>query len=216
MQIQEALRLYTEDKQPLGRINEKQYCNIEKINFRGKEVFPWVERVSCFVICRKDKSVAIQRKGKKESIFKELSLCSGYVRDGEINRMAMVRKLYDEMGFNNFSIRDLVDTLEFCGKVKMDFTKSNSEQNSNLRAFTSFYAIVVDEKSKIFTRGDSNIQIAWANYREVKKAIRASMFECAYTKENSKSFEKTFENIDKIVEGKDFNMSLNEYEREWL
>lgn len=216
MQIQEALRLYTEDKQPLGKINEKYYNNIQKLNSKDGEILPWVENVTCFIINKQDKTVVIQKKYKTESDSKEFTLCSGYVRDGEINRMAMIRKLHDEMGMYAFSRRDLADALRFCGKVKMDFTKGNNKQKKNVRCFTTFYVIDIDDQNKVFVNKDSDFQIAWANYYEVKRAIRASMFGFIYTRENSESFEKVFKNIDKIIEGKDYNISAEEYEREWL
>lgn len=217
MQIQETLRVYTEDKQLIGKMLKEEYHNIEKVKYKGKEVEPWVECVTCFIICKNDKTIAIQKRAETELDPGELDIVSGHVRDGEINRTAMMREMKEEMGMKDFSRMDLARDLIYCGSVKMDFSKSNKHnKNKNLRCFATVYAFVVDDKSRVFVNEDAVAQMAWANYYDVKKAIRASMFRFPYTDENSEVYEKIFKNIDQIVEGKEFCMSASEYEQEWL
>lgn len=211
MQTQNNLRLYTEDKKPLGKVRESQIDKIATWKMKDKEILPWLEYVTCFIICKQDKTVAIQKNWDSIGI----TLCSGYVKDGEINRIAMIRKLHDELGMYEFSDKELADNLLFCGKVKMDFTDNNVTKG-NLRYFTTVYAIDIDDKSQVKPNENSVIRIAWADYDEIKRAIRASMLGFVYNEENSEVFEKIFNNIDKIVAGKKLNISAEDYERDWL
>lgn len=216
MQKQETLKIYTEDKAYIGHIKREDYHKVRKVDVNGKSVSPWVECVTCFVLDRKDKSVAIQKRAKTEINPGELDLVSGFVKEGEISRTAMIGELQEEMKMSGFSRMDLARELIYCGNVKLDFSKNNNPNNrNNLKCFTSIYAIEVESKKQVCANENSVDKIGWADYEEVKKAIRASIFRFPYTQENSETFEKIFKNVDKVMEGKNLGMSLSEYEREW-
>ena len=122
---EEKLIIYTEDKRKLGIMKKNNYRKLtgKLLAKNGEEVEPWVECVTCFVIDKKSKKVALQLRGLNEIDPGELDLCSGHVRAGELTRMAMVRELKEEMSLEELSKKQIADELVLCGRVKMDFTK---------------------------------------------------------------------------------------------
>ena len=201
---EEKLIIYTEDKRKLGIMKKNNYKKLTgKLVFKsGEEVEPWVECVTCFVIDKKSKKVAVQLRGLNEIDPGELDLCSGHVRAGELTRMAMVRELKEEMSLESMSQKQIADELIFCGKVKMDFTKGKKNKGKNLRCFATAYALEVDDKDIVKPNDEAVLKIAWTDFEKMKNDIRNSNYRFPFTNETAKDYEMIFSNVDKVLQGR--------------
>ncbi len=209
----EQIIIYTEEKEPIGIISKDLYPRINTLSFKGREVHPWIECVTCFIVDPKDGKIAVELRGKDEIDAGMLDIVSGHVRYGEISRTTMAREMQEEVGMNGYTRPKILDKLIFLGKVKADFAKY-SDNKINLRCFSTAYAFLIDDKEKIMANESAVAKLAWVDKEAVKNAIRTSMFRFPYTEENRDTFEKIFENLDKAIIGKNF-IGVEEYLREW-
>lgn len=209
----EKLIVYNENKQPIAFISKERLHDLAKIKLK-EGITPWIECVICFVVDPKDKKVAVQVKKDYEKGLGKLDICSGMVKDGEINKTAMMRGLQEEMQMNGYQNIQIANKLAFLGNLKSQFSKKENSEESNLHCFTSVYAFLVDDKKRINPNEESIQKIKWVNLEDVKNAIRTSMFRFAYTEDNKEVFEKIFENLDSVIENKK-SMGHEEYLRDW-
>lgn len=209
----EKLIVYNENKQPIAFISKERLHDLTKIKLK-EGITPWIECVICFVVDPKDKKIAVQVRKDYEKGLGKLDTCSGIVKDGEINKTAMMRGLREEMQMNGYQNIQIANKLAFLGNLKSQFSKKENSDESNLHCFTSVYAFLVDDKKNINPNEESIKKIKWVNLEDVKNAIRTSMFRFAYTEDNKEVFEKIFENLDSIIENKK-SMGHEEYLRDW-
>lgn len=209
----EKLIVYNENKQPIAFISKERLHDLAKIKLK-EGINPWIECVICFVVDPKDKKVAVQVRKDYEKGLGKLDICSGMVKDGEINKTAMMRGLQEEMQMNGYQNIQIANKLAFLGNLKSQFSKKENSEESNLHCFTSVYAFLVDDKKRINPNEESIQKIKWVNLEDVKNAIRTSMFRFAYTEDNKEVFEKIFENLDSVIENKK-SMGHEEYLRDW-
>ncbi len=200
--IEEKLVIYTEDKKKLGIMKKNNYKKLTgKLVARdGKEIEPWVECVTCFIIDKKSKKVAIQLRGLNEIDPGELDLCSGHVRAGEVPRVAMVRELKEEMSFTGKTEEQLGEELIYCGKVKMDFAKK--QKRNNLRCFATVYAILVEDKNIVKPSDPAVLKVAWTDFERLKEDIRNSNYRFPFTDETAQDYDRIFSNVEKVLQGK--------------
>lgn len=198
----EELIIYTEDKKALGTLSKGTYDKIKEITIGGNKIVPWVECVTCFIIDKKTKEVAIQLRGMDEIDPGEFDLCSGHVSAGEINKIAMIREIKEEMLMEGYDNDRLARDFVFCGKVKMDFSKAKSRKGKKIRCFTTAYAIVIDDKDVVSPNQKAVLKVGWMNFDRLKDEIRNSNFRFPYTVENCNQYERVFENVEKVIRRK--------------
>ena len=201
---EEELVIYTEDKRKLGIMKKNNYKRLtgKLVDGNGKEIEPWVECVTCFVIDKKSKEVAVELRGLSEIDPGELDLCSGHVRAGEIPKIAMIRELKEEMGLENMSNESIANELILCGKVKMDFTKAKKNSSKNLRCFATAYAIQIDDRNIVKPNDPAVLKIAWSDFERMKDDIRNSRYRFPFTAETAKDYENIFDNVDRVLQGR--------------
>ncbi len=208
----EKIILYTEEKEPIGIISKGLYGRINTLSYNGRKVHPWIECVTCFIVDPSDGKIAVELRGKDEIDAGMLDTVSGHVRYGEISKTTMAREMHEEVGMFGYTNSEIVDKLNFLGRVKVDFSKKHEKMN--LRCFATVYAFLVDSKESIMANESAVANLAWVDKEDVKNAIRASMFRFPYTEENKDIYERIFENLDKAIIG-EHAISVEEYLRDW-
>lgn len=204
-QFEEELIVYTKDRKVIGRVKKANYSRLKgkKLCIDGKEVEPWVDCVTCFIIDKKTNDVAVQLRGLDEIDPGELDLCSGHVRAGEVPRLTMARELQEEMKMEGYTKEALSENLKFCGKVNMDFTQGENKKGKSLRCFASCYALMVEDKECVKANEAAVMRVGWMNFEKIKNQMRNSGFRFPYTEENSENYERIFDNVSKVIEGKE-------------
>lgn len=197
----EQLIMYTEEMEPIGLINRQFYKKINTVHFNNREVRPWLEGITCFVIDTSDGKIAVERRGKNETNPGMLDAISGHVRPGEITRVTAAREMREEATMQGYNKIEIAENLVFLGKLKADFEKAEKTKDSNMRYFLTFYAFLVDNKEGIKSNEEAVENLKWIDKEDVKNAIRTSMFRFPYTDETKEDFEKIFENLDKAIRG---------------
>lgn len=208
----EKIVIYTEEKEPIGIIGKGLYGKMNTLSFKGREVHPWIECVTCFIIDPLDEKIAVELRGKDEIDAGMLDTVSGHVRYGEISRTTMAREMCEEVGMLGYTNSEIIEKLNFIGRVKVDFSKEDKKMN--MRCFAKVYAFLIDSKESLKANESAVAKLAWVDKEDVKSAIRASMFRFPYTEENKDIYEKIFENLDKAIIGKNF-IGVEEYLRDW-
>lgn len=198
--MNERVLVYTEEGELIGTVDKKNYERLpNKIKFKGKDVEPWLKCVTCFLIDKNDKKVAVESRGLDEIDPGELDLCSGHISEGESPIQTMVREAQEEMTMKGYTPIEIEKNLIFCGNVKMDFTKGKINKGKNLRCDASVYAILLDGKDCIETNTSAVARIAWMDFEKVKQKIRNAEFRFPYTEQTAESYEQAFGRIDRVL-----------------
>ena len=222
----EKIAIYTKDKEKLLDISKIAYerhaskgfmCRKKDSRYNGKFIKPWIECVTCFVINKSNNKVLVEKRATGEINPEELDLVSGHVKSWELNRIAMIRELEEEISMNGYDRTQLADKLCFLGKIDMDFEKHlEDDKKANLRCFATVYGLLVDDDYGIEAKDSAVEEIYWYDYDEVKQAIRQSKFRFPYVSENEEQYEKTFQNLDTLIEKGNFYISIEEYKKIYL
>ena len=222
----EKIAIYTKDKEKLRDISKIDYerhaskgfiCEKEDSRYNGKFIKPWIECVTCFVINKSNNKVLVEKRATGEINPEELDLVSGHVKSWELNRIAMIRELKEEISMNGYDSVQIADKLCFLGKIDMDFEKHlEDDKKANLRCFATVYGLLVDDDYGIEAKDSAVEEIYWYDYDEVKQAIRQSKFRFPYVSENKEQYENTFQNLDTLIEKGNFYISIEGYKNIYL
>lgn len=222
----EKIAIYTKDKEKLLDISKIAYerhasqgfmCRKKGSRYNGRFIKPWIECVTCFVINKSNNKVLVEKRATSEINPEELDLVSGHVKSWELNRIAMIRELEEEISMNGYDRTHIADKLCFLGKIDMDFEKHLEDyKKANLRCFATVYGLLVDDDYGIEAKDSAVEEIYWYDYDEVKQGIRNSKFRFPYVSENKEQYENTFRNLDTLIEKGDVYISIEDYKKMYL